>query len=207
MKYDSIIFDMDGTLWDPTELYLQAWNGGLAATGIDVVLTAEDLKPMMGVSGKTVLETFLPEHTDAIREQVANAVNERRRELIISGGGTMYPGVKDGIKLLSTRYKLFIVSNCPKGIIPLFMNRAGITDYIIDEMAYGENLKPKNHNIKLLINKHKLENPIYVGDTDIDRVESEKAGIPFVFVSYGFAVAERYDLHFSTFDALVEHFS
>ncbi|PRY52402.1 phosphoglycolate phosphatase [Arcticibacter pallidicorallinus] len=207
MKFDSIIFDMDGTLWDPTELYLQAWNSGLKTSGVDKVLTAEDLKPMMGVNGKTVLETLLPEQNAEGRQRIADAVNARRRELITSGGGTMYPGVKEGIKKLSEKYKLFIVSNCPKGIITLFMNRAGITDYIVDEMAYGFNLKPKNHNIKLLIKKHHLQSPIYVGDTDIDRVESEQAGVPFAFVSYGFAVAEKYDLSFDNFDSLVRHFS
>lgn len=207
MKFDSIIFDMDGTLWDPTELYLQAWNSGLETSGIDKVLTAEDLKPMMGVNGQSVLETLLPDQDDDNRQRIADAVNTRRRELIASGGGTMYPGVKEGIKELSKKYKLFIVSNCPKGIITLFMNRAGITEYIVDEMAYGFNLKPKNHNIKLLIKKHNLQNPVYVGDTDIDRVESEMAGIPFVFVSYGFAVAERYDLTFASFDSLVKHFT
>ena len=87
------------------------------------------------------------------------------------------------------------------------MKRAGITEYIVDEMAYGFNLKPKNHNIKLLIKEHNLQNPIYVGDTDIDRVESEMAGIPFAFVSYGFAVAERFDLTFENFNSLVKHFS
>lgn len=198
---------MDGTLWDPTELYLQAWNSGLETSGINKVLTAEDLKPMMGVNGKSVLETLLPDQDDDNRQRIADAVNARRRELIASGGGTMYPGVKEGIKELSKKYKLFIVSNCPKGIITLFMNRAGITEYIVDEMAYGFNLKPKNHNIKLLIKKHNLHSPVYVGDTDIDRVESEMAGIPFVFVSYGFAVAEKYDLTFENFDSLVKHFS
>lgn len=207
MKHDSIIFDMDGTLWDPTELYLEAWNGGLKNCGIDRTLTAEDLKPMMGVNGKSVLETFLPDFDDDSRQRVADAVNERRRELIASGGGIMYPGVQEGIRQLAAKYKLFIVSNCPKGIITLFMKRAGITEYIVDEMAYGFNLKPKHHNIKLLINKHNLQSPVYVGDTDIDRVESEKAGIPFVFVSYGFATAERFDFSFSTFDSLVKHFS
>lgn len=207
MKHDSIIFDMDGTLWDPTELYLEAWNGGLKHCGIDRTLTAEDLKPMMGVNGKSVLETFLPDYDDDSRQRVADAVNERRRELIASGGGIMYPGVQEGIRQLAAKYKLFIVSNCPKGIITLFMKRAGITECIVDEMAYGFNLKPKHHNIKLLINKHNLQSPVYVGDTDIDRVESEKAGIPFVFVSYGFATAERFDFSFSTFDSLVKHFS
>lgn len=207
MKNDSIIFDMDGTLWDPTDLYLEAWNDGLKSSGIDKVLTEDDLRPMMGVNGKSVLETLLPDQSDERRQQIADAVNERRRKLITSGGGTMYPGVKEGIKELSKKYKLFIVSNCPKGIITLFMERAGITQYIVDEMAYGFNLKPKNHNIKLLINKHGLQSPVYVGDTDIDRVESELAGIPFVFVSYGFATAERYDLTFSSFESLVKHFS
>lgn len=203
---DSIIFDMDGTLWDPTELYLQAWNQGLKESDIDKTLTAEDLKPLMGVNGKRVLEVLLPQQSEEKRQQTAEAVNHQRRELIKQGGGTLYPGVKEGIKELAKKYKLFIVSNCPKGIIELFMKRAGIENYITDQMAYGFNLMPKNHNIKLLISKHNLMKPVYVGDTDIDREESEAAGIPFVFVSYGFGDALRYDLNFSTFEDLTNHF-
>jgi len=205
-KPDSIIFDMDGTLWDPTDLYLQAWNTGLKKSGIDRTLTAEELKPLMGVNGKSSMELLFPNESDEVRQQIADAVNQQRWELIKQGEGNLYPGMQEGLKALSENYKLFIVSNCSKGTIALFIDRAGIKSYIMDEMAYGLNLMPKHHNIQLLIDKYKLENAIYVGDTDIDRVESEKAGIPFVYVSYGFATAKRFDLSFSDFHSLTQHF-
>ncbi|WP_069658026.1 HAD family hydrolase [Arcticibacter eurypsychrophilus] len=206
-KPDSIIFDMDGTLWDPTDLYLQAWNSGLKKLDIDRTLTAEELKPLMGVNGKSAMELLFPSYSDEVRQQISDTVNQQRWELIKQGGGTLYPGAQEGLKELSKNHKLFIVSNCSKGTIALFMERAGIKSYITDEMAYGVNLMPKHHNMHLLIDKYQLQNPIYVGDTDIDRVESEKAGIPFVYVSYGFAIAKRFDLSFSNFHSLTQHFT
>ncbi|HEX3386829.1 MAG TPA: HAD hydrolase-like protein, partial [Mucilaginibacter sp.] len=121
-------------------------------------------------------------------------------------GGMLYEGVKDGLKQLAGKYKLFIVSNCAKGIIRLFMDWAGINEHIIDEIAYGINQMPKHHNIRLLIDKHDLKNPVYVGDTEGDGEQSRLAGIPFVFVSYGFGETDTHDLRFDNFTDLTNYF-
>jgi phosphoglycolate phosphatase len=65
---------------------------------------------------------------------------------------------------------------------------------------------PKNHNIKLLMDKHGLKTPVYVGDTEGDGQQSRLAGIPFVFVSYGFGQTDDYDLKFDDFNSLVNYF-
>jgi phosphoglycolate phosphatase len=65
---------------------------------------------------------------------------------------------------------------------------------------------PKNHNIKLLIERHNLKNPIYVGDTDGDAEQSRLAGIPFVFVSYGFGETDNHDLRFDSFIEFTKYF-
>lgn len=205
-KPDSIIFDMDGTLWDPMELYTEAWNKGLKAAGIEKTLKTDELKPLMGVEGKKVLSTLLPGYTEEQHKEVYESVNIQRRELIKEKKGTIFEGMKEGLKQLSEKYKLFIVSNCPEGLILLFMERAGISSYITDEMAYGVNYMPKYHNINLLVEKYNLQQPVYVGDTDIDREQSEKAGLPFIFFSFGFGQAERYELKFDDFQSFTRYF-
>jgi phosphoglycolate phosphatase len=65
---------------------------------------------------------------------------------------------------------------------------------------------PKNHNIKLLMEQHGLKNPVYIGDTAGDGEESRKAGVPFVFVSYGFGETDDYDVKFDNFKSLTDYF-
>jgi phosphoglycolate phosphatase len=118
----------------------------------------------------------------------------------------LYDGVLEGLQQLAEKYKVFILSNCAKGIIRVFIDWAGIDEHITDEMAHGVNFMPKNHNIKLLAEKHSLVNPVYIGDTHGDGQESRQAGVPFVFVSYGFGDTDDYDLKFDDFKSLTDYF-
>ncbi len=205
-KPDSIIFDMDGTLWDPMDLYVSSWNAGLKDAGVPKSVTKDDIKPLMGIEGKKVLAIMLPEYNEDERQEIYGFINRQRSSLIEKGQGNLFEGMQEGIRQLSSLYKLFIVSNCPAGLIQLFMKRAEITEFITDEMAYGVNSMPKHHNMKLLIDKYSLEQPVYVGDTDGDREQSEKAGIPFVYLACGFGEVEKYDLKFNDFRSFTSHF-
>jgi phosphoglycolate phosphatase len=118
----------------------------------------------------------------------------------------LYDGVKEGLPQLAGKYPIFILSNCAKGIIRLFIDWAGIDEHITDELAHGVNFMPKNHNIKLLMEQHGLKNPVYIGDTAGDGEESRKAGVPFVFVSYGFGETDDYDVKFDNFKSLTDYF-
>lgn len=203
---DSLIFDMDGTLWDAQKIYVDSWNAGLQEEKIDRLVTPEEIGSMMGMESDKVLNRILPGYTKEEQYRVYATVNKHRAEQVKKVGGTLYEGVKNGLALLSTKYKLFIVSNCPAGMIELFINWADLQEHITDEMAYGFNNRPKHHNIGHLIEKYQLETPVYIGDTDGDRIESELAGIPFVYFSFGFGKAERYDLTFDNFESFTNYF-
>lgn len=205
-KPDSLIFDMDGTLWDAVDVYTCSWNNVFNELGIDIVVDRDNLARMVGWEGKKVIAEIMPDFDDERRTEIYGLVAQQRHQLIPAMGGTLYQGVKDGLKQLATKYDLFILSNCAKGIIQLFIDWAGIGDYIKDEMAYGVNYMPKNHNIKLLMEKHGLKNPVYIGDTEGDGEQSRLAGLPYVFVTYGFGSTEDYDLKFDNFTDFTDHF-
>ena len=49
MKYESLIFDIDGTLWDSRALVAEGYNIQLTKEGLaHLCVTAEDLKPLFG---------------------------------------------------------------------------------------------------------------------------------------------------------------
>ena len=61
----------------------------------------------------------------------------------------------------------------------------------------------KAENIGLVIKRNNLKNPIYVGDTHMDSEAAKKAGIPFVFVSYGFGNTKQYECKIEKFEDLL----
>ena len=72
--------------------------------------------------------------------------------------------------------------------------------------GYGNTHLRKADNMRLLAEKHHLEHPVYVGDTEGDCNETHHAGLPFVWMSYGFGTTENYELRCDTFGQLVEYF-
>lgn len=205
-KPDSLIFDMDGTLWDAVDTYTESWNLIFKKLNLDRVMAREELLERIGWDGDKVMQAVLPEFDREKRQEIYNDVNGIRRRLLPHNGGVLYNGVADGLKELATRYQLFILSNCAKGIIRIFIDWAGIDEHITGEIAYGVNCMPKQHNIKLLMDTHSLKNPVYIGDTAGDSEQSRLAGVPFVFVSYGFGNTNDYDLKFDDFKSLTSYF-
>ena len=86
------------------------------------------------------------------------------------------------------------------------MNYTETTDLFIDYMEHGQNNMPKSHNLNLLKKRNNLESPVYIGDTEGDRRESALAGMPFIFVTYGFGDTDKYDLQFNSFKELTDYF-
>jgi len=205
-KPDSLIFDMDGTLWDAVDTYTNSWNIIFERLGLDKRITRNELAAMVGWEGKKVLNVILGEFEEDRQNEIYAMVNAERRVLLPAVGGILYDGVKEGLAQLATKYQLFIVSNCAVGVIRLFIDWAGINEYITDEIAYGINKMPKNHNIKLLVDQYQLQNPVYIGDTEGDAEQSRLAGVPFVLLTHGFGTTENYDLKFDDFNAFTNYF-
>ena len=55
MKFDSLIFDMDGTLWDAVDSYVAVWNATFEAMGYRVSVSRDELLLYMGTVSYTHL--------------------------------------------------------------------------------------------------------------------------------------------------------
>ncbi len=188
----NIILDVDGTLWDTTEVVAGGWNqairevGGTAAVVTSDVLKREFGKPMDVIADNLfydassrqralLLELCCRYEHDAIEENTDNL---------------LFPGVKETIVNLSGKCSLFIVSNCQSGYIELFMKKVGIEAYITDYECFGDTGKSKGENIRLVMERNNLSDAVYVGDTQGDYEATLFAGIPFIFAKYGFGQAQ-----------------
>ncbi|MDB5000768.1 MAG: phosphoglycolate phosphatase [Mucilaginibacter sp.] len=191
-KYDSIIFDLDGTLWDSTDTITEAWQTALSKAPYmqNEVMTRERVRSITGMTYDKIFEKLFPFLTDAQRAEVKYLCSVSELEILQKQGGTLYPGLTETLEYLGEKYKLYIVSNCQSGYIELFMDLHEMHDHFLAHQCFGTKGNPKADNIKDIVNDHNLKAPVYVGDTMGDYESATKAGVPFIFASYGFGKVE-----------------
>lgn len=204
---DSIIFDLDGTLWDSAVGVSRAWNGALAAyPEISTCVSAEDIKGVMGLQVEEVGRRLFPELAPELRAEVMDVCCESENRYLSKHGGVLYPGVEGVLAQLALRYKLFIVSNCQDGYIEAFFQYHRLGHYFTDYENPGRTGLSKGENIKLVMERNGLTAPVYVGDTEGDRKAAAYAGIPFVYARYGFGHVTDYDYAVAEPSELLELF-
>lgn len=184
---DSIIFDVDGTLWDSTEIVSRAWNDAITQeTKLSITFTPDKLKSLFGRTLPDIAEIIFPQYSKKQQLELIELCCEKEHEYIKKYPPTTYPGLEDTLRHLSSAYPLFIVSNCEAGYIEAFLEVTGLSSYFKDHLCPGDTGNAKASNIKEIINRNNLKAPVYVGDTSGDYHATLEAGIPFVFASYGF---------------------
>jgi phosphoglycolate phosphatase len=194
MKFDSIIFDLDGTLWDSTEGIVKSWNHILKESDeVNLELTEKDIRGVMGLQIEEIGKRFFPGLSKELQDKLMTDCCEYECDYLNEHGGTLYDGLEDTLKHLSESYNLFIVSNCQCGYIETFFEYHKLGKYFIDYENPGRTGLSKGENIKLVIERNNLRNPVYVGDTAGDCKAARLAGIPFIYASYGFGKVEDYD--------------
>ena len=191
-KYDSIIFDLDGTLWDSTNNVAKAWQQ--AKEEVDYVkddFTQATIRSITGMTYKAIFEKLLPYLTEEKREAFKAIAAKYELETLHTKGGDLYPELEETLKYLSANYRLYIVSNCQSGYIEVFFKISGLEHYFGGHQCYGTKSLPKADNIRDIVNDHNLKAPVYVGDTMGDYKAATEAGVPFIFAAYGFGVVEE----------------
>lgn len=195
---DSIIFDMDGTLWDSTKEVAEAFNKILREKHPEVTdeITAERLQKYFGLPLDDIAVKLYKSVSSEHAVEVMRECCLYECEYLAKHGARLYEGLEEMLKKLSDRYKLFIVSNCQEGYIQCFFRAyPHLEKYFIDYEYPGRSGKLKAENIKIIVNRNHLNASIYVGDTKGDADAAKEAGVPFVFARYGFGeVTEYYDV-------------
>lgn len=204
-KTDAIIFDLDGTLWNTVDSCLKV-TSLVKEEHNDITrdVTREQIESAMGKTSDEIINIYYGYLPREKGEEYANEAFYKNVENLLKEGGTLYPNTIETIIKLSKKYKLYIVSNCVKGYIESFLNTSGLKDYFDDYESYGNTLLSKGENIKLVISRNDLKNPIYVGDTSGDMEGAKIASIPFVYAAYGFGDVESFDYKIDDISELLD---
>lgn len=189
MFSDSIIFDLDGTLWDSCRSVAESWSLTLAQDHGGLLKFSEsDIKAIMGMTAEQIAPRLFSIYGDRALEVCLHCLS-REYDYISLHGGKLYPGVRQLFQSLSPSMGLYIVSNCQDGYIQCFGQYTGLDRYIRDFECSGVTGLSKAENIRLIARRNSLAAPIYVGDTSMDEESARAAGVPFIHAAYGFGRA------------------
>ncbi|MBQ8567611.1 MAG: HAD family hydrolase [Oscillospiraceae bacterium] len=204
MKTESIIFDMDGTLWDSAANVAASWNDILkTAPDIDLTLTADDIKSIMGLTMDAIADKFFSSLPQERRLQLMDQCGSHENDYLRVHGGTLFDDLEKTLSVLSAHHRLFIVSNCQSGYIEAFLEYNNFGKYITDHLCWGDNQLPKSENIRLIMTKNNITDGVYVGDTQGDCNSAYSAGTRFIYAAYGFGTADRYDCAINSISELI----
>jgi len=209
----NIIFDLDGTLVDSAPLIAGIINEMLRERGSSRVVEASDARACLTRGGAQLVTELLGSTSAEIALDLA-----RFRALYMARPtppACLFPGVGDGLRALSRLgVRMAICSNkpqalCDKIVADLSMN---VHCAIVVGSVAGVPLKPAPDLARLALAKLSAtpEECLYVGDSGVDRQTAENAGVPFLFVTYGYAepgVAIDARARFDCFDDLVRFVS
>ena len=197
MKYDIVIFDLDGTLLNTI--------GDLAAS-VDYVMRSRNLpehtdaeyRQMVGGGIKRLVERALPEHLSKDEAYVDECVTQFRRYYVdnIDCHTVPYDGMHELLRDLQRQgVKLAVASNkFQHGTDRLVSKFFSDIDFVaIEGNREGAPLKPDPQIVTGILERTAIakERAVMIGDSGIDIRPASAAGIDSVGVAWGFRFAEE----------------
>lgn len=193
MKYDTIIFDFDGTLCDSEGAITHGFQKGLAAFGVEESL--ENIKALIGPPlGKTIQTKygFSPENGAAAMKICMNFQLSAEGMAVIS----LYDGIVEllsGLKALGL--KLAVATNKPFPTVTAQMKHLGI-DSFFDALESNNDLQ--NRGTKADFVRWAMEGCgstpercLMVGDRKNDLIGGQQNGTDTAGVLYGYGSREE----------------
>ncbi|MDY2737546.1 HAD family hydrolase [Intestinibacter sp.] len=202
---DSIIFDLDGTLWDSRKEVAESWSEVLAKYNYNrKSISFQEVNDLMGKTIDEIEDLLFPEIPKEKRTAIMYQSGENEINYLAKHGAKLFDNLEDTLDKLSKKYKLFIVSNCQPGYIEVFLDYYDFNKYFVDHECPKNAETVKSDNIKLIVERNNLKHPVYVGDTQGDANATKDAGLEFVFASYGFGNVEEYQYKIEKIEDLLD---
>lgn len=184
---DSIIFDLDGTLWNSTDIVAKAWTEYLQnMEHLNLAISGERIRSLFGRPMPEIAEKVFTDFNRDEQLRLLDKCCQAEHEALLHQCAPLYEDLEKTLQTLSGSYPLYIVSNCQAGYIEVFLTATGFSKYFKGHLCHGDTGLDKPETISLLVRNQRLKAPVYVGDTMGDFLSCRKAGVPFVFASYGF---------------------
>ncbi|WP_404804218.1 HAD-IA family hydrolase [Lysinibacillus sp. S1] len=181
-----IIFDFDGTLADSTAVFASAWNT-LAQKykfkGIE--LKEIDTLKKLSISERSKLFDFPMYKWPMILPQFYKLYRQSLNDV------HLFEGMKELLIEIDKRgYKILIISSNSKENILEFLKMNGI--HCVADVLCSNRIFGKDKVMKKFLKEANVDssNVVYIGDEQRDIVACKKAGIPIIWVEWGYDAKE-----------------
>jgi phosphoglycolate phosphatase len=190
--YKACIFDLDGTLTDTLESLVYSVNATLTEMGL-AEISGEQVRAFVGNGAKKLLEKSLMAAGDLQASRIEEAMEVYAR--IFKTGCTYkvapYEGIVEMLQVLHGKgVKLAVLSNKPdaqtKSVVATFFEE-GLFTYV---QGQREDIprKPDPAAVYLILDKLQVakEESLYIGDSEVDMITGNAAGVATIGVTWGF---------------------
>lgn len=197
-QFETVIFDLDGTLLDTLEDLTDAVNYALGACSMPL-RTIEEIRCFVGNGVRNLMLRAVPDGEANPRfEEAFSLFREYYGEHCNDKTGP-YSGVMELMAELKKKgYVMGIVSNKIDSAVK-DLNSKYFSDYI--QVAIGESegvqRKPAPDTVLAALQElgRKKETAIYIGDSEVDLATARNVGIPCISVLWGFRDKELLEEH------------
>ena len=193
-KYDTVIFDLDGTLLNTLDDLADAVNFVMEENGYPK-RTIDEVRRFVGNGIRRLMEQAVPESVtgevfEKVFEQFKNYYTEHCQIKTCAYEGIM-PLLE---KLYADGYAMAIVSNKNHGAV-CELNELYFKKYIKAAIGQqdGVRKKPAPDTVLQALSelKKEKETAIYVGDSEVDFATAQNTGMDCILVTWGFRTKEE----------------
>ena len=177
----AILFDLDGTLLDTLADLHDSTNHVLTELGYPE-RTLDEVRRFVGNGARRLLDQAVPagvdaqEAFDAFQSWYPKHCRMKTR---------VYDGIPEALEILKQKYPVAIVSNKPDRAVKVLC-----ADYFPGIYAIGESAdcprKPAPDMVYKAMKELGVDRCIYVGDSEVDVLTAQNAGVPCLSVLWGF---------------------
>lgn len=206
----SIIFDMDGTLFQTDkilELSLEdTFNHLRSLDKWDSVTPIDKYREIMGVPLPKVWEALLPDHSNEVREQTDAYFLERLIENIRSGEGALYPNVKEVFRYLKENdCSIYIASNGLTEYLKAIVHYYNLDNWVTETFSIQKiQTLDKGDLVKSIIKKYDIKKAAVVGDRLSDINAAKDNGLISIGCNFDFAQQDELAKADLVIDDLIE---
>lgn len=187
--YDTILFDLDGTLTDPKPGITKSVQYALGKMGI----VEDDLEKLTTFIGPPLVASFKEFYN--MNDEEANQALQYYREYFTAGGlyeNAVYDGMEELLQKLQNQGKtLFVATSKPTIFSIKILDHFGLSRFF--KAVIGSELdgtrSEKNEVIAYVLSQiagHNLQKIVMVGDRKFDVLGAKQHGIDGIAVTYGY---------------------